>query len=39
MMNDHEEYYMDAQQAVDIGFADMVFGSDGMYDWKALKAA
>ena len=39
MMNDNEEYYMDAQQAVDIGFADLVFGGDGVYDWKALKAA
>ncbi len=36
-MNDKEEFYLDANEAVDIGFADSVFGDDGLYDWKSLR--
>ncbi len=35
-MDKKEEVYFTAEQAVKIGFADGVFGSDGTYDWKAL---
>lgn len=37
MMNDREEVYLDAKEAVEYGFADSVFGEDGTYDWKALR--
>lgn len=37
MMNDREEYYLDAHEAVELGFADVVFGGDGVYDWKSLR--
>lgn len=36
-MNDKEEFYMNAAEAVDVGFADAVFGDTGVYDWKALR--
>lgn len=36
-MNRKEEVYLDAQQAVDHGFADEIFGADGKYDWNALR--
>ncbi len=37
MMNDREEVYLNAKEAVEYGFADYVFGEGGTYDWKALK--
>lgn len=36
MMDKKEEVYLDAKQAVQYGFADEVFGADGIYDWKKL---
>ena len=35
-MNKKEEVYFSAKQAVEMGFADEVFGSDGVYDWASL---
>ena len=35
-MEKREEVYLDAIQAVEIGFADEVFGENGEYDWDAL---
>lgn len=35
-MNDKEEFYLTAKEAVEYGFADEVFGADGTYDWKKL---
>ncbi len=35
-MDKKEEVYLDANQAVEFGFADEVFGHDGEYDWDAL---
>lgn len=35
-MDKKEEVYLDAKQAVELGFADEVFGEDGDYDWDAL---
>lgn len=37
MMNDREEVYLNAKEAVEYGFADYVFGAGGIYDWKALR--
>ncbi len=37
MMNDREEVYLNAKEAVEYGFADCVFGEGGTYDWKALR--
>jgi ATP-dependent protease ClpP protease subunit len=37
MMNDREEVYLTAKEAVEYGFADYVFGEDGTYDWKSLR--
>lgn len=36
-MNKKEEVYFSAADAVKVGFADMVFGADGTYDWEALQ--
>jgi ATP-dependent protease ClpP protease subunit len=36
-MNDREEVYLTAKEAVEYGFADYVFGEDGTYDWKSLR--
>ena len=38
-MDKKEEVYLNAEQAVDYGFADSVFGADGKYDWPSLLAA
>ena len=35
-MDRKEDVYLSAQQAVEYGFADEVFGADGVYDWKKL---
>lgn len=35
-MDKKEEVYMDAKQAVQFGFADQIFGTDGHYDWAGL---
>ena len=35
-MNKKENVFLTATQAVEYGFADEVFGSDGNYDWKKL---
>ena len=35
-MKDREEAYFSAEEAVELGFADEVFGSNGTYDWEAL---
>ena len=35
-MDKKEDVFFTAQEAVDIGFADEIFGSDGTYDWKKL---
>lgn len=36
-MDKKEEVYFTAEDAVKVGFADMVFGADGIYDWEALQ--
>jgi len=33
----HEDVYLSAQEAIDHGFADQVFGKDNSYDWSALR--
>jgi ATP-dependent protease ClpP protease subunit len=35
-MDKKEDVYLSAQQAVDYGFADEIFGSSGVYDWSSL---
>lgn len=35
-MDRKEDVYLSAQQAIDYGFADEIFGSGGIYDWDAL---
>lgn len=35
-MDKKEDVYLDAKQAIEYGFADEIFGSDGHYDWKSL---
>lgn len=35
-MDKKEDVYFSAQQAVDYGFADEIFGSSGVYDWSSL---
>ena len=35
-MDKKEDVYLSAQQAVDYGFADEIFGANGIYDWNAL---
>lgn len=35
-MEKSEEVYFDAKQSVELGFADEVFGADGVYDWASL---
>ncbi len=35
-MNKKEEVYLSADQAVEYGFADEIFGQSGSYDWKKL---
>lgn len=32
-----EEVYFSAAESIEYGFADLIFGADGMYDWKALR--
>jgi ATP-dependent protease ClpP protease subunit len=36
-MNKKEDVFLSAQQAVELGFADEVFGGNGVYDWEGLK--
>jgi ATP-dependent protease ClpP protease subunit len=36
LMDKKEEVYFSAKQAVELGFADEVFGADGTYDWSRL---
>ena len=36
-MDRKEDVYLTAQQAVDWGFADEVFGADGNFDWTSLR--
>lgn len=35
-MDKKEDVFMSAEQAVEYGFADEIFGQDGNYDWKQL---
>ena len=35
-MDKKEEVYLNAQQTVELGFADEVFGANGEYDWETL---
>lgn len=35
-MDKKEEVYFDSKEAVTYGFADEIFGGDGIYDWKSL---
>ena len=35
-MDRKEEVYLSAQEAVELGLGDAVFGADGIYDWKRL---
>lgn len=35
-MDRKEDVYLNAVQAVEYGFADEIFGADGVYDWDAL---
>lgn len=35
-MDKKEEVYLSAQESVELGFADEVFGEDGDYDWDSL---
>jgi ATP-dependent protease ClpP protease subunit len=35
-MDKHEEAYFTAEEAVEFGFADEVFGANGEYDWRTL---
>jgi ATP-dependent protease ClpP protease subunit len=35
-MDKKEDVYLTAEQAVEYGFADYVFGADGHYDWSGL---
>jgi len=35
-MNEHEEVYLTAEESVELGFADEVFGAEGIYDWSKL---
>lgn len=37
LMDSKEEVYLTAAETIDWGFADMVFGADGEYDWKSLR--
>lgn len=37
IMDQKEDVYLTAQEAVDWGFADEVFGADGNFDWQALR--
>jgi ATP-dependent protease ClpP protease subunit len=36
-MDKKEDVYLSAKEAVEWGFADEVFGADGVYDWTALR--
>ena len=36
-MDKKEEVYLTAEETVEHGFADTVFGADGRYDWSALR--
>lgn len=36
-MDTKEDVFLDAETTVKYGFADIVFGSDGEYDWNALR--
>ena len=36
-MDKKEEVYLTAEETVEHGFADTVFGADGKYDWSALR--
>ena len=36
-MDKKEEVYLTAEQTVEHGFADIVFGADDKYDWEALR--
>lgn len=38
-MKEHEEVYLNAEDTVDHGFADGVFGSNGTFDWAGLREA
>ncbi len=35
-MDKKEDVFLNAQQAIEYGFADEIFGADGVYDWEAL---
>lgn len=35
-MDKKEDVYLSAEQAVEYGFADEIFGANGIYDWNAL---
>lgn len=35
-MDKKEDVFLNAQQAIDYGFADEIFGADGVYNWDAL---
>lgn len=37
LMNKREDVYLTAQQAVEWGFADEVFGAGGKFDWESLR--
>ena len=37
LMDKKEEVYFSAKEAVNHGFADYIFGDDGVYDWTELK--
>ena len=36
-MEQHEDVFLDAEQAVELGFATEVFGDDNGYDWKHMR--
>lgn len=35
-MDRKEDVYLSAEQAIELGFADEIFGANGVYDWNAL---
>ncbi len=37
LMDKKEDVFLTAREAVEWGFADMVFGADGVFDWEALR--
>lgn len=36
-MNNHEEWYLTAEETVEHGLADVIFGEDGTFDWTTLR--